>query len=157
MISEQHIRGNANMSEDSRMFCAGAMISVGLFFAIVCLALRGAHMNTQNMLALLDKVADRMDAWFNKEPILPVHNSPKPTDKNAVAIILVPQLDLMGKGVASAIRLPRSLSAGNLGLKPGLSFAERGDGLRIRSPPMTPQFTDRTDLFIAPASQKQDV
>ena len=144
MISEQHIRGSADMSEESRMFCAGAMISVGLFLAIICLALRGAAVNTQNMMALLDKIADRMDFWFNKEPILPTHNSPKPTDPTRVAIILVPQMDMLGKGVTTSIRLPRSLSAGNL-------------GLRIRSPPITPQFSDRTDLFVAAAAEKQDV
>ena len=126
------------------MFCAGAMISVSLFLAIVCLALRGAAVNTQNMLALLDKIADRMDAWFNKEPILPVSATPKPKDSTSVAILLLPQLDMIGTGVTTSIRLPRSQSAGQL-------------GLRIRSPPMTPQFSDRSDLFAAPAPEKQDV
>lgn len=145
MISEQHIRGNADMSEESRIFCAGAMISVGLFLAIICVALRGAHMNTQNILALLDKMCDRYDEWANPQ-LLPIHfpTGHKSTDTSAVSILLVPHLAEMGKGVASSIRLPRSISAGNL---------------RIRSPPMTPQFTDRTDLFLpsSAATQKQEV
>ena len=150
MISEQHIRGNADMSEQSRVFCAGVMITVGLFFAVVCVALRGATMNAQNILTLLDKICDRCDAWFNPQ-LLPTHLSmgpmgPKATDKTAVSILLVPHLAEMGKGVASSIRLPRSQSAGSL-------------GLRIRSPPITPQFSDRTDLFMVaqPAAKKQEV
>ena len=141
MISEQHIRGSADMSEESRMFCAGAMISVGLFLAVICLALRGAHMNAQNMLALLDKVADRYDAWANPQ-LLPIHTSSKSTDTSAVSILLVPHLAEMGKGSTTAIRIPRSVSAGNL---------------RIRSPPMTPQFSDRTDLFSPQQKPNQEV
>jgi hypothetical protein len=148
MISEQHIRGNADMSEQSRVFCAGVMITVGLFFAVVCVALRGATMNAQNILTLLDKICDRCDAWFNPQ-LLPTHFStgpmgPNTTDKAAVSIVLVSHLAEMGKGVASSIRLPRSISAGSL-------------GLRIRSPPTTPQFSDRIDLFMVASASKQEV
>jgi hypothetical protein len=141
MISEHHIRGNADMSEESRMFCAGAMISVGLFLAVICVALRGAHMNVQNMLALLDKMCERYDAWANPR-LLPIHSSSKATDASAVSVLLIPHLAELGKGSTTSIRLPHSLSAGNL---------------RIRSPPMTPQFTDRTDLFSVQQKPTQDV
>lgn len=142
MISEQHIRGSADMSEQSRMFCAGAMISVGLFLAVICVALRGAAMNVRNILSLLDKLCDRYDAWANPQ-LLPTSTAPKSVDNSAVQILLVPYLAEMAKGSTTAIRLPHSLSAGNL---------------RIRSPPMTPQFTDRSDFFTTPqAKPNQDV
>jgi hypothetical protein len=127
------------------MFCAGAMISVGLFLAVICVALRGAHMNAQNVLALLDKIADRYDAWMNPQ-LLPIHTptGAKTTDTSAVAVLLIPHLAELGKGSTTAIRMPRSVSAGSL-------------GLRIRSPPMTPQFSDRTDLFVVQQKPTQDV
>ena len=141
MIPDKFIRGNAEMTEEYRNFCAGAMISLGLFVALTCLALRGAALNMKNLLLILDKISDRMDAWLHTEPMLPTQATFKATDTNAVAILLIPQIAEIGKGMTTSIRLPRSISASNL---------------RIRSPPMTPQFSDRTDLFLAqPATQQK--
>ena len=145
MISNQHIRGSADLSEDTRMFCAGAMISIGLFLALVCVALRGAAINAKNLLALLDKMCDRYDAWKNPQ-LLPTEAPPAvKADQAAIAILLVPHLAELAKGQATttAIRLPRSLSAGSL-------------NLRIRSPPMTPHFIDSADLFSAQQKPKQE-
>jgi hypothetical protein len=161
MISNQHIRGNADLSEETRMFCAGAMITVGLFLAVVCVVLRGATINAQNLFALLDKIADRYDVWMNPQLLPTEAPSAVKADTSAIAILLIPHLAELSSGCAgsiasrynelakgqattTAIRMPRSQSAGSL-------------GLRIRSPPITPQFSDHTDLFSAQHKPKQDV
>ena len=91
MIPDKFIRGNAEMTEEYRNFCAGAMISLGLFVALTCLALRGAALNMKNLLLILDKISDRMDAWLHTEPMLPTQATFKATDTNAVAILLIPR------------------------------------------------------------------
>ncbi len=158
-MSSPNIRGGDHLAEETRMFCAGAMISVGLFLALVCVALRGAAVNAKNLLGLLDRICERYDAWMNPELLPTQAPATTKSDTESVTILLVPHLAELSVGCAgsiasrynelakgavttTAIRLPRSLSAGNL---------------RIRSPPMTPQFTDRTDFFVRETKQSTDV
>ncbi len=144
-MSSPNIRGGDHLAEDTRMFCAGAMISIGLFLAVVCIALRGAAINAKNILGLLDKICDRYDAWMNPQLLPTEAPTAAKSDQAAIAILLVPHLAELSRGQATttAIRMPRSQSAGNL---------------RIRSPPMTPQFTDRSDFFaVAAQTPKQEV